>query len=73
LPLAHTNLRQGFSFAEGAASGGCTSDGFTEFNLNGPVPGTWMMVSQSWLYIRAAPAMAMSTAMALTQITRLFS
>src|SRR5437660_10682169 len=34
-----------FDFAAGAASGGCTSDGFTQFTLNGPAPCTCTMVS----------------------------
>src|SRR5436305_371040 len=31
--------------ADAAASGGCTSAGFTQFTLNGPAPCTWTMVS----------------------------
>ena len=38
--FAGANLRQDFGFAAGAGSGGCTSDGFTQFTLNGPAPCT---------------------------------
>jgi hypothetical protein len=37
---------QDFGFAVAAgASGGCTSDGFTQFTLNGPAPWTCTIVS----------------------------
>src|SRR3982074_333707 len=35
----------GFAAAADGASGGCTSDGFTQFTLNGPAPGTCTIVS----------------------------
>src|ERR1700756_2012230 len=37
-------MNQDFAFAAGA-SGGMTSDGFTQFTLNGPAPGTCTIVS----------------------------
>src|ERR1700682_5358532 len=44
-PLASTILRQDLDFAAGDASGAGTSDGFTQFTLNGPAPWICTMVS----------------------------
>ncbi len=37
-PISHAD--QDFGFAAAGAFGGCTSDGFTQFTLNGPSPWT---------------------------------